>query len=106
MAGESMYVTPDGLDAGADRCDDAATSAASGASVLQGVSVESGIFGDFDAAHGFHGVAAQVHAQHVEKFSDHEDGLSGLSGKGRAASAAFTGADEQSGQSIDRQMRG
>ena len=72
---------------------------------MQGVSIDSGIFGDFDAAHGFHGVAAQVHAHHVEKFAGHRDGLSGLSGKGQAAAAAFTGTDEQSGDAIDRQMR-
>ncbi|MGB8408103.1 MAG: DUF2563 family protein [Mycobacterium sp.] len=106
MAGQSLFVSPEGLDAGAGRCEDAATSAASGAEVLQGVSIESRIFGDFDAAHGFHVVAAQVHEHHVQKFTGHQDGLSGLSGKGQDAAKAFTDADDTSGESIDRQMPG
>ena len=105
MADQSLFVSPEGLDAGAGRCDDAATSAASGAATLKGVSIESGIFGDFDAAHGFHGVATDVHAHHVEKFTGHHEGLSGLSGKGQAAATAFTKTDEASGESLDRQMR-
>ncbi|MEZ0049227.1 hypothetical protein ABIA30_000217 [Mycobacterium sp. MAA66] len=40
MAGQSLFVSPEGLDAGAGRCDDAATSAASGAEVLQGESID------------------------------------------------------------------
>lgn len=104
MAGQSLFVSPDGLDAGAGRCGDAAASASSGAQTLQGVSVDAGIFGDFDAAHGFHEVAAAAHAHHVEKFDAHKTGLSGLSGKGRDASDAFTRSDAESGESIDRQM--
>jgi len=105
MAGGSLFVSPDGLDAGAGRCDDAAISASSGAEILHGVSVESGIFGDFDAAHAFHGVANDTHTYHVEKFAVHREGLSGLSGKGRDAATAFVATDEQSGDALDRQLR-
>lgn len=68
------------------------------------MSIESGIFGDFDAAHGFHGVATELHAHHVDKFTGHHEGLTGLSGKGQAASTAFSDTDERSGDLLDRQM--
>jgi Protein of unknown function (DUF2563) len=104
MAGQSLFVTPEGLNAGAGRCNDAATSASSGARTLQGITIDAGIFGDFGEAHGLHAVAAQVHAHHVEKFAAHRDRLSRLSGKGQAASKAFTGTDAASAKAIDRQM--
>lgn len=99
-----MFVSPDGLDAGAGRCDDASATASAGAEILGGVSIDAGIFGDFDAAHIFHGVARDVHDHHVGKFTAHADHLTGLSGKGQVAADAFTTADQQSEQSIDRQM--
>lgn len=104
MAGQSLFVSSDGLDVGAGRCDDASASASSGARILQGVSVDAGIFGDFDAAHDFHGVVSEVHDHHVDRFTAHADDLAGLSGKGQRAAEAFTDADENSGDSIDRQM--
>ncbi|MFL0292790.1 DUF2563 family protein [Mycobacterium sp. SMC-18] len=104
MAGQSLFVTPEGLNAGAERCNDAATSASSGARTLQEITMDAGIFGDFGEAHGFHALAAQVHAHHVEKFAAHRDRLSGLSGKGQDASKAFTGADAASAEAIDRLM--
>lgn len=105
MAGDSLFVSPDGLDAGAGHCDDAASSASSGAEILGNVSIESGIFGDFDAAHGFHCVANDTHAHHMEKFSTHRDGLAGLSGKGQDAAIAFVESDQQSGEALDQQIR-
>ncbi len=104
MAGESLFLSHNGLEAGAGRCDDASASASSGARILQSVVVEPGIFGDFDAAHSFHQLASEVHAHHVDKFAAHADNLTGLAGKGERAAGAFTGADEASADAIGRQM--
>ncbi|MCX2712621.1 DUF2563 family protein [Mycolicibacterium sp. J2] len=104
MAGERLFVSSDGLDAGAGRCDDASASASSGAKILQSVAVESGIFGDFDAAHSFHRVASEVHAYHVDKFNGHADDLTSLGGKGERAADWFTRDDETSADAIGLQM--
>lgn len=101
MASGELQVNAPELGVGANSCHYAAESARKGAQRLAETSVESGIFGDFAAAHQFHGHLTAAHQHHQEQLTSHHAALTGLSDKANTAARTFTGADESAASMID-----
>lgn len=100
VAGHSLEVDVTHLHAGADRCADAAGIALSGAGNLAAKSPSEGMFGDFAAAHAFHGALAAAHRAHVELLHDHHRSLTDISDKSRSAADEFMAQDASGAESL------
>ena len=100
MVVHSLEVDVTHLHAGADRCVDAAGIALSGAGNLESKSPTAGIFGDFPAAHAFHGALATAHQSHVERLQEHHRSLTDISDKSRSAADEFTAQDASGAESV------
>lgn len=100
MAVHSLEVDVTHLHAGADRCVDAAGIALSGAGNFESKSPTTGMFGDFPAAHAFHGALATAHQSHVERLQGHHRSLTDISDKSRAAADQFTAQDASGAESL------
>ena len=100
MVGQSLEVDVTHLHAGADRCTDAAGIASAGARNLAGKQPAEGMFGDFPAAHAFHGALAAAHQAHVERLSDHHRALTDIGDKSRSAAYEFTARDAAEADSM------
>lgn len=88
-----LEVQPDELDAGADATTYAAGLANKAVAKLDGAELPHGMFGDFDAAHSFHGIVASAHGRHVEQLNGHRSTLTSTSEKVYHLSREFRTAD-------------
>ena len=100
MAEQVMKVDTNQLRTGATRCADAAGMALSGAERLAGKSPQTGIFGDFAEAQGFHQAVVDAHKSHVDQLHGHHRSLTRIGDNGHAAAATFSSTDESEGSSI------
>jgi uncharacterized protein DUF2563 len=100
MAVHTLEVDATHLHAGAERCVDAAGIAMAGAGNLEGKSPTAGMFGDFPAAHAFHGALATAHQAHVDRLHDHHRALTDIGDKSRSAAYEFTARDVAEADSV------
>jgi hypothetical protein len=84
-----MYVDTDLLRMGADFSRSAGTIAQRGATDLASTRLPTGIFGDFEAAHGFHNALTAAHQVHATTMAGHHADLEGLAEKANKAAATF-----------------
>ena len=96
-----MFVDTDLLRMGADFSQSAGTTAQRGAGRLASAQPTAGIFGDFDAAHGFHQALCRAHDSHVITLQGHRAELDSLAEKATSAAAIFTKQDQTSGSALD-----
>lgn len=88
-----MHVNPQALHTGANVSDDAGDHADTGAQRLGRAGVNTGIFGDFDAAHSFHTALGTAKDGHRDALQDHHQNLTGIAENVRTAATAFTRMD-------------
>jgi hypothetical protein len=89
-----MFVDTDLLRMGADFSKSAGKIVKRGADQFASTPLPAGIFGDFDAAHEFHGALGRAHEAHVATMQSHHVGLSGLAEKANVGATAFVRQDE------------
>ena len=77
----------------ADTAAYAADLAKKGAARLEGAELPNGMFGDFDAAHSFHGTVTSAHGRHVDQLHNHHATLTDTSNKVHSVAQAFKAAD-------------
>ncbi|MCX2710693.1 DUF2563 family protein [Mycolicibacterium sp. J2] len=106
MTGHGMEVDTAHLEAGADRCSDAAATAATAAGRLADRKPQPGIFGDFAEAHAFLQSLSQAHQGHVETLQTHHRVVSGIGEKGRSGAQLFTAHDASSADAIQNAAAG
>ncbi|MCV7356626.1 DUF2563 family protein [Mycolicibacterium fluoranthenivorans] len=100
MAERGMEVDTEHLNAGADRCGDAAGTALAAAGELAEMKPAAGMFGDFDEARMFHQAVSAAHQGHVEQFQAHHRALGDISAKSRSGADEFTATDASSADSV------
>ena len=100
MVEQVMKVDTGHLRGGATGCTEAAGMAVSGAERLAGRAPQTGMFGDFAEAHGFHGAVVAAHKSHVDQLHGHHQALTAIGDKGHAAAATFASTDESERSSI------
>jgi hypothetical protein len=96
-----MFVDTDLLRMGADFSQSAGSTAQRGADRLASTQPTAGIFGDFEAAHGFHQALCRAHDSHVTTLRGHRAGFDSLAEKATSAAAIFMKEDETSGSALD-----
>lgn len=96
-----MIVDTDLLRMGADFSQSAGAIAQRGADKFASSSLKAGIFGDFDAAHGFHQALSNAHEAHVSTMQGHHSAFEALAGDAHAAAGIFQHQDETSGSALD-----
>ncbi|BBY44187.1 DUF2563 family protein [Mycolicibacterium celeriflavum] len=96
-----MFVDTDLLRCGADFSGSAGEIAQRGANQFASAQLTAGIFGDFDAAHGFHRVLCRAHVVHVTTMRGHRAELAALSEKANSAVALFVKQDEASESALN-----
>jgi hypothetical protein len=96
-----MFVDTDLLRMGADFSQSAGAIAQRGADRLASTQPTAGIFGDFEAAHGFHLALSRAHDRHVTTMQGHRAQFDALAGKATSAAATFMKQDEASGTALD-----
>jgi hypothetical protein len=69
--------------------------AQTGGDHLAGASPAAGMFGDFNAAHAFHGTVTEARTHHVEGLQRHQEFLTGIDQKARQAATNFTVMEDQ-----------
>lgn len=95
-----MYVDTDLLRMGADFSRSAGTIAQRGATEFGSTQFSPGIFGDFDAAHGFHCALSAAHQVHANTMAGHHAELEGLAEKASCAATTFQQTDENLATSV------
>jgi Protein of unknown function (DUF2563) len=101
MAAEKIEVSTQRLVAGSAFCDYAADGARRAAEALGTANFDSGMFGDFDAAHQFRTKLADAHESHQQRLHGHHATVRGISGKATEAAGAFTGTDGTTADAIN-----
>ncbi|MGX9789763.1 DUF2563 family protein [Mycobacterium sp. MMS18-G62] len=96
-----MFVDTDLLRMGADFSQSAGAIAQRGADRLASTQPTAGIFGDFDAAHGFHRALCRAHDSHVTTLQSHRAEFDSLAEKATSAADIFMKQDEVSGSALD-----
>ncbi|ASW92705.1 DUF2563 family protein [Mycobacterium marseillense] len=89
-----MFVNPEQLHSGGNQSHRAGGHAQEGADHLAGGTLESGMFGDFEAAASFHSAVTAAHGQHVKNLQGHSETLTGVGTKAHHAANGFTNMDE------------
>ncbi|BBY45499.1 hypothetical protein A5765_08805 [Mycolicibacterium celeriflavum] len=89
-----MLVDTDMLRMGADFSKSASEIAKRGADEFASTSLPAGLFGDFEAAHGFHSALCRAHEAHAETMRSHHADLDGLAAKANIGAAEFDTQDE------------
>lgn len=100
-----MIVDTDLLRMGADFSQSAGAIVARGAERFASSSLSSGIFGDFDAAHGFHSAVCRSHESHVTSMQGHRRRFDALAADANRAASVFVAEDEASGSALDAAAR-
>lgn len=95
-----MFVDTDLLRMGADFSRSAGTIAKRGAAEFGSTQLGAGIFGDFEAAHGFHQALASAHQVYSSTMSNHHTELESLAEKTNSAASIFLVQDEQSAEDV------
>ncbi len=96
-----MRVEPDVLKDGADVSRNAGQIALSGADALAQASIPAGLFGDFDAAHAFHGKLTVVHHSHVRAMRGNHRTLTDVGDKVHNAATSFEETEAHNKAAID-----
>ncbi|KUI05830.1 DUF2563 family protein [Mycobacterium sp. IS-3022] len=89
-----MFVDTDLLRMGADFSKSAGEIAMRGAERFASTSLPAGIFGDFDAAHGFHSALGRAHEAQAATMRAHHANFDGLAAKANVGAAEFETQDE------------
>jgi hypothetical protein len=89
-----MFVDTDLLRMGAEFSRSAGTIAQRGATEFASTQFSAGIFGDFEAAHGFHSALSAAHQVHADTMEGHHAELEGLAEKAHSAATTFGKQDE------------
>lgn len=95
-----MFVDTDLLRMGADFSRSAGTIAQRGAAEYASTQVAAGIFGDFEAAHGFHQALTVAHQLNSSTMSGHHVELEGLAEKANSAATTFHAQDQQAADDV------
>ena len=95
-----MFVDTDLLRMGADFSRSAGTVAQRGAAEFASTSLSAGIFGDFEAAHGFHQALTAAHQVHSSTMDGHHVELEGLAEKATSAAATFHAQDQRAANDL------
>ena len=95
-----MFVDTDLLRMGAEFSRSAGTIVQRGASEFESIQLSAGIFGDFDAAQGFHQALTSAHQVHSSTMAGHHAELEGLAEKAHSAATMFRAQDEQSADDV------
>jgi hypothetical protein len=95
-----MFVDTAMLHSGATESHRAGSYVDDGAHQLTGVFPVTGMFGDFEAAHTFHGAVTEAHTHHVAKLRAHQEILSGIGDKARTVAAGFSGMEERNASEL------
>jgi hypothetical protein len=95
-----MFVDTDLLRMGADFSRSAGIVAQRGADQLAQKRFTSGIFGDFESAHGFHNALSAAHQMHVSTMAGHRAELDGLAEKAGVAATVFQTKDESLAENV------
>jgi hypothetical protein len=90
-----MFVDTGFLHAGANDSHRAGSHADDGANHLAGTSSVAGMFGDFAAAGEFHEAVTRAHTHHTARLRAHQEILSDVGDKARAAAVDFTDMEQQ-----------
>lgn len=98
--GGRMFVDTELLRMGADFSRSAGTIAQRGAAEFASTGLSAGIFGDFEAAHGFHQALTVAHQVHSSTMAGHHVELEGLAEKATSAAATFHGQDQQAADDV------
>jgi Protein of unknown function (DUF2563) len=96
-----MFVDTDLLRMGADFSQSAGAIAQRGADRLASTQPRAGIFGDFEAAHGFHQALCRAHDSHVTTMQGHRAEFDSLAEKAISAAAVFINQEETSGSALE-----
>ena len=95
-----MFVDTDLLRIGADFSQSASVIVQRGADEFTSTQLTIGIFGDFDAAHGFHQALQRAHEEHVTTMQRHRVEFDALAQKATSAAAIFMKQDEANGSAL------
>ncbi|MET4431057.1 DUF2563 family protein [Mycolicibacterium sp. 624] len=96
-----MYIDTDMLRMGADFSDSAATIIQRGAADFSSTRLSVGVFGDFEAARGFHGALTAAHQTHATTMDGHRTELDAIAQKATCAATMFLMQDEQAAGAVD-----
>jgi hypothetical protein len=100
MPAEKFDADPDLLRKGGESSGYAGAAARRAAARLDESSPARGIFGDFDAAHTFHGALTAGRDEHVQRLCAHDATLRVIASKAPAGARAVTDTDESSADAI------
>jgi hypothetical protein len=95
-----MEVHVAGLHSGANTSYEAADHADGAAATLSRTTADSGMFGDFAAAHSFHQALDAAHTRHVELIKNHTANLGTVGDKAHKAAAAFAEMDNNNAEQL------
>ncbi len=95
-----MIVDTDLLRMGAEFSQSAGAIVQRGADKFASTPVKSGVFGDFDAARGFHQALCRAHDVHVSTMNGHRTAFEALASDANTAAAIFQHEDEASGSAL------
>lgn len=96
-----MIIDTDLLRMGADFSASAGAIVRRGADQFASASIPSGVFGDFDAAHEFHGALQRHHEAQVTAMHTSQQGLEILSQKAASGASIFLTEDDASERNLD-----
>lgn len=96
-----MWVEPDVLKDGADVSRSAGKIVLSGADALSHASIPAGMFGDFEAAHAYHGKLTAGHQSHVQAMRGNHRTLTDVGDKAHNAATSFEETEAQNTAAID-----
>lgn len=96
-----MIVDTDLLRMGAAFSQSAGEIVQRGAGKFASSSVKSGVFGDFDAAHGFYRALCLAHEAHAVNMQGHHSAFEALANDASTAASAFLHQDEASGSALN-----
>ena len=100
-----MFVDTDLLRMGAGFSQSAGVIVQRGAQQFAGKQLPAGAFGDFDAAHAFHGALCRAHDAQVAAMQCHRSRLEALADNANSAAAIFTKQDEASESALNSAAR-
>jgi hypothetical protein len=95
-----MFVDTDLLRMGAEFSRSAGTIVQRGAAEFASAQLTAGIFGDFDAAHGYHRALTVAHQVHSTTMAGHHKELEGLAEKANSAATTFHTQDQQASDDV------
>ena len=90
-----MFIDTDLLRMGADFSRSAGTIVQRGATEFASTQLTAGIFGDYEAAHGFHSALTAAHQVHASTMASHHVELERLAEKANSAATIFHAQDQQ-----------